>query len=197
MPKSIQSESIFENAPNVKTIKSGDDETISYHFSKGKAPGVIFLGGFASNMTGTKALALELARQAIPYISVGGCPLGPPEGLEYHGHRGPLVGVVTFSNGARARITYRVLKFTDDADGTAWIEKYEMEHVDGSLCTRINHHGLNTSSWPSRAAREANNTAQAKARKEKSGKTGGKPQGATTMGKQQKNVGAAKNFKAK
>ena len=59
MPESIHSASTFKNAPNVKTIKSGDGETISYHFSEGKAPGVIFLGGFASNMTGTKALALE------------------------------------------------------------------------------------------------------------------------------------------
>lgn len=59
MPKSIHSESNFENAPNVKTMKSEDGETISYHFSQGKSPGVIFLGGFASDMTGTKALALE------------------------------------------------------------------------------------------------------------------------------------------
>lgn len=40
-------------------------ETIAYHRTPGKSPGVIFLGGFMSDMTGTKATALEAwARQA-------------------------------------------------------------------------------------------------------------------------------------
>lgn len=34
-------------------------ETIAYHRTPGKSPGVIFLGGFMSDMTGTKATALE------------------------------------------------------------------------------------------------------------------------------------------
>ncbi len=33
--------------------------TIAYHATPGKSPGVVFLGGFASDMTGTKATALE------------------------------------------------------------------------------------------------------------------------------------------
>ncbi|MDP6787447.1 MAG: alpha/beta hydrolase [Rhodospirillales bacterium] len=33
--------------------------TIAYHASPGKSPGVVFLGGFRSDMTGSKAIALE------------------------------------------------------------------------------------------------------------------------------------------
>jgi len=36
-----------------------DGVNIAYHFSSGKSPGVIFLGGFQSDMEGTKAMALE------------------------------------------------------------------------------------------------------------------------------------------
>jgi pimeloyl-ACP methyl ester carboxylesterase len=36
-----------------------DGATIAYHVLEGKSPGVIFCGGFKSDMTGTKALALE------------------------------------------------------------------------------------------------------------------------------------------
>ncbi len=36
-----------------------DGATIAYHALAGKPPGVIFLGGFMSDMTGTKAMALE------------------------------------------------------------------------------------------------------------------------------------------
>jgi len=36
-----------------------DDATIAYHRVRGAAPGIIFLGGFRSDMTGTKALFLD------------------------------------------------------------------------------------------------------------------------------------------
>lgn len=36
-----------------------DGARIAYHRTPGKAPGIVFLGGFASDMTGTKAIALE------------------------------------------------------------------------------------------------------------------------------------------
>jgi pimeloyl-ACP methyl ester carboxylesterase len=36
-----------------------DGATIAYHTLEGKSPGVIFCGGFKSDMTGTKAVALE------------------------------------------------------------------------------------------------------------------------------------------
>lgn len=36
-----------------------DGSTIAYHRSSGKTPGVVFLTGFKSDMTGSKALALE------------------------------------------------------------------------------------------------------------------------------------------
>src|SRR5690348_18299658 len=36
-----------------------DGATIAYHRRRGRGPGVVFLGGFMSDMTGTKALALD------------------------------------------------------------------------------------------------------------------------------------------
>lgn len=59
MPKSTDLEPTLATTSNAKTIESKEGETIAYHFYEGKAPGVMFLGGFASDMTGTKALALE------------------------------------------------------------------------------------------------------------------------------------------
>ena len=44
-----------------KTLLRGDGQHIAYHSTRGKTPGVIFLGGFRSDMTGTKATALERA----------------------------------------------------------------------------------------------------------------------------------------
>lgn len=41
-----------------------DGATIAYRASPGKSPGIVFLGGFKSDMTGTKALALEAACRA-------------------------------------------------------------------------------------------------------------------------------------
>ena len=35
------------------------DHRVAYHVTPGKSPGVVFLGGFMSDMTGTKAMALE------------------------------------------------------------------------------------------------------------------------------------------
>ncbi|WP_417516539.1 alpha/beta fold hydrolase [Minwuia sp.] len=40
-------------------LQRPDGESIAYHRLEGKAPGVIFCGGFMSDMTGTKAIALE------------------------------------------------------------------------------------------------------------------------------------------
>jgi pimeloyl-ACP methyl ester carboxylesterase len=45
------------NAP--KELSRPDGESIAYHHTTGKAPGIIFCGGFMSDMGGTKALALE------------------------------------------------------------------------------------------------------------------------------------------
>lgn len=42
-----------------KILTRDDGATIAYHKSEGKGPGIIFLGGFKSDMTGTKAVALE------------------------------------------------------------------------------------------------------------------------------------------
>jgi pimeloyl-ACP methyl ester carboxylesterase len=40
-------------------LKSGRGVSIAYHSTPGKSPGVMFCGGFMSDMTGGKALALE------------------------------------------------------------------------------------------------------------------------------------------
>ena len=40
-------------------LTRGEGVTIAYHRSPGRGPGVMFLGGFMSDMTGTKAMALE------------------------------------------------------------------------------------------------------------------------------------------
>lgn len=40
-------------------LQRPDGETIAYHKSEGNTPGVIFCGGFMSDMTGSKATALE------------------------------------------------------------------------------------------------------------------------------------------
>ena len=40
-------------------LDTADGRRIAYHVSDGAGPGVIFLGGFMSDMEGTKALVLE------------------------------------------------------------------------------------------------------------------------------------------
>jgi pimeloyl-ACP methyl ester carboxylesterase len=40
-------------------IDRPDNHRLAYHFTAGASPGVVFLGGFLSDMTGTKAMALE------------------------------------------------------------------------------------------------------------------------------------------
>jgi pimeloyl-ACP methyl ester carboxylesterase len=46
-------------------LKRPDGQSIAYHHSAGKSPGVIFCPGFMSDMDGTKATALESAMQAV------------------------------------------------------------------------------------------------------------------------------------
>jgi len=48
--------------PAILTLEDG--RRLAYHRLPGKSPGIVFLGGFASDMTGTKAIAIEtLCRQ--------------------------------------------------------------------------------------------------------------------------------------
>ena len=42
-----------------RILNAPDWQTIAYHVLEGKAPGVMFLGGLMSDMSGTKAIALE------------------------------------------------------------------------------------------------------------------------------------------
>lgn len=48
---------LFPTPPN--TLKLADGVTLAYHRSPGTRPGVMFLGGFTSDMTGAKATTLE------------------------------------------------------------------------------------------------------------------------------------------
>jgi pimeloyl-ACP methyl ester carboxylesterase len=50
--------------PAARIVTRGDGPTIAYHQSAGSAPGVVFLTGFRSDMTGGKAVALEAACRA-------------------------------------------------------------------------------------------------------------------------------------
>src|SRR5215510_1142856 len=43
----------------VQRLKRPDGNTVAYAKTDGRAPMVVFLGGFRSDMTGTKAVALE------------------------------------------------------------------------------------------------------------------------------------------
>src|SRR3546814_2643158 len=40
-------------------LETAAGQSLAYHRSPGRAPGVVFLGGYASDMSGTKATALE------------------------------------------------------------------------------------------------------------------------------------------
>jgi len=52
------SDATAEPAPDV--LDTPDGARLAYHRTPGAAPGLVFLGGFASDMTGTKATALEV-----------------------------------------------------------------------------------------------------------------------------------------
>lgn len=45
--------------PDPQTLATEDGETLAYHHLPGREPGILFCGGFMSDMTGTKAMALE------------------------------------------------------------------------------------------------------------------------------------------
>ncbi len=52
-----EAETLSPEAPRI--LSRADGATIAYHISAGRSPGVMFFGGFVSDMTGTKAMALE------------------------------------------------------------------------------------------------------------------------------------------
>ncbi len=49
----------MESEPAPKILERPDGSTIAYHLTPGKSPGVIFMTGFMSDMTGEKAKRLE------------------------------------------------------------------------------------------------------------------------------------------
>ena len=49
----------MSDGDRVQRLQRPDGNTVAYARTEGRAPAVIFLGGFRSDMTGTKALALE------------------------------------------------------------------------------------------------------------------------------------------
>jgi pimeloyl-ACP methyl ester carboxylesterase len=52
------------NAERPAILTRDDGATIAYHRRAGKAPGIVFLGGFMSDMTGTKAMRLDAFARA-------------------------------------------------------------------------------------------------------------------------------------
>lgn len=46
-------------AQTLASLTSNHGERLAYHFTPGKTPGVVFMGGFRSDMSGSKALFLE------------------------------------------------------------------------------------------------------------------------------------------
>ena len=52
-------DSELPDIPEPSTIQKEDGSTIAYHFTPGKSPGVVFMTGYYSDMTGSKALELE------------------------------------------------------------------------------------------------------------------------------------------
>lgn len=51
--------SVHSAAMTYSTHHTADNRTIAYHFTQGRGPCVVFLGGFKSDMTGTKAQFLQ------------------------------------------------------------------------------------------------------------------------------------------
>jgi pimeloyl-ACP methyl ester carboxylesterase len=53
-----------------ETLARPDGATVAYHRLRGRSPGIVFLGGFHSDMTGTKAVHLEqyCRRRGLAYL---------------------------------------------------------------------------------------------------------------------------------
>ena len=49
----------MNDGDRVQRLPRPDGNTVAYATTDGRAPTVVFLGGFRSDMTGTKAMALE------------------------------------------------------------------------------------------------------------------------------------------
>lgn len=52
-------DTVSASPPAAKILTRPDGATIAYHRNAGRAPGIVFLGGYRSDMTGTKALFLD------------------------------------------------------------------------------------------------------------------------------------------
>jgi pimeloyl-ACP methyl ester carboxylesterase len=89
-------------ATNPSLLARPDGHSVAYHHSPGKSPGVIFLGGLMSDMTGTKAVALE---QALAMMGRGYTR------FDYFGH-GQSTG--KFENGTISRWTDDVIAVLDE-----------------------------------------------------------------------------------
>jgi len=53
------------HSPDARLLRLPDGQTIAYHVLEGKTPGVVFMGGLMSDMSGSKALALEAHCRAV------------------------------------------------------------------------------------------------------------------------------------
>ncbi|MDZ7712426.1 MAG: hypothetical protein U5L06_04630 [Rhodovibrio sp.] len=72
------------DAPAPQFLERADGVRLAYHRTPGQAPGLIFLGGFASDMDGSKAQTLEVyrarARPGLPALSTTRATASPPGG---------------------------------------------------------------------------------------------------------------------
>ena len=59
MPLLVEQGEIEEDKMRPQVLTTPQGRKIAYHLTPGAAPGVVFLGGFRSDMTGTKALHLQ------------------------------------------------------------------------------------------------------------------------------------------
>src|SRR5260370_42030203 len=72
---------------NPAILARPDGATIAYHRLAGELPGIVFLGGYRSNMTGTKALFLVdyCRRRGRAYVRFDYFGHGPSSGDFAHG----------------------------------------------------------------------------------------------------------------
>ena len=61
----------MHDSPSPSLLRCAGRDTIAYHTTDGKTPGVIFCGGFMSDMTGTKAIGRVLEEESTNGLQAG------------------------------------------------------------------------------------------------------------------------------
>ncbi|MBL6935786.1 MAG: alpha/beta hydrolase [Alphaproteobacteria bacterium] len=92
-----------QSPPSPQFLACEDGESIAYHALPGRTPGIVFFGGFLSDMTGTKAMSLETLCQQTGQAFVR---------FDYFGH-GASSGA--FTEGTISRWKADAVKILDEA----------------------------------------------------------------------------------